>query len=158
MARLLSRSTAAWLALTTRTTEMLFASGRVVGHRTGRMMLAGPLPSQADRREFHLMVREKREATLGSSHAMMSQLMATNAQLWRQMLTAQLGAATALASFVASRTTGQALARHANLVRAVTPSPVAARRLSHSTARLAHSGLGPIRSRAIANAKRLRKR
>jgi hypothetical protein len=41
---------------------MFTASAQVVGHRTARMAIAGPMPSERDRTEFRLMNREKKEA------------------------------------------------------------------------------------------------
>lgn len=149
---------AAWLALITKTSEMLVASAEVIGHRTGRMLLSGPLPGPSDQREFELMSSEKIAAAMDSSQAMASHMVSLNMRLWRQMFTAQMGAATAMASLATSRTPTQAFERQVHLVRAINRTTVSAERLSHSAARLVHRGLAPIHSRAVANAKRLGQR
>jgi hypothetical protein len=41
---------------------MMSASAQVIGHRTGRMALAGPAPNARDRREIALMGQQKIEA------------------------------------------------------------------------------------------------
>ncbi len=46
-------------SLSRMTTELSVAVPMVVAHRTTRMMLAGPFPSQRDQQEFMLMVSEK---------------------------------------------------------------------------------------------------
>jgi hypothetical protein len=43
-------------------TELAFAVPQVVAHRVARMAISGPTPSARDRREFALMVDEKRAA------------------------------------------------------------------------------------------------
>src|SRR5664279_4822825 len=59
-----------WGDLATKTVEMMLASAQVIGHRTGRMALAGPAPNARDRREFALMGQEKIEAGTQSAQAM----------------------------------------------------------------------------------------
>ena len=65
-----------WSDLATKTLEMMLASAQVIGHRTGRMALAGPAPSARDRREFALMGQEKIEAGAQSAQAMAAHMMA----------------------------------------------------------------------------------
>ena len=149
---------ATWLALITKTSELLVASAEVIGHRTGRMMLSGPLPGPSDQREFELMSSEKFAAAMDSSQAMASHMVSLNMRLWRQMFTAQMGAATAMASLATSRSPTQAFERQVQLVRAIKRTTASAERLSHSAARLVHRGLAPIHSRAVANAERLGRR
>jgi hypothetical protein len=54
--------------------DIALASPQVVAHRTTRMALAGHLPSERDRNEFHLMGAEKMEAVAESALAMMMQM------------------------------------------------------------------------------------
>jgi len=51
-----------WSRLAWKTGEMAIASAQIIGHRTGRFALAGPVPSARDQREFALMGHEKNEA------------------------------------------------------------------------------------------------
>ena len=64
-----------WSDLATKTLEMMLASAQVIGHRTGRMALAGPVPNARDRREFALMGQEKIEAGAQSAQAMVAHIM-----------------------------------------------------------------------------------
>jgi len=148
----------AWLALAAKSAEMLAASSQVIQHRVGRMILSGPSPSAADRREFEVMGTEKITAGLDASRAMAAHMLAANGNLWRQVFQAQLAMAAAWTSLAGSRTTGQALARQAHLARVMTRSQATAGRAAHSMASLAHRGLAPIHARATANARRLARR
>lgn len=148
----------AWVALGMKCAEMLAASSQVIQHRVGRMMLSGPAPSAADRREFEVMGSEKITAGLASSRAMGRHLLAANTDLWRQMVDTQLAMAAAWTSLATSRTAGQARTRQAKLTRAMTRSPVSAARVAQSVAGLAQRGLAPIHARATANARRLARR
>lgn len=74
-----SRSTPAKLA------ELGVAAPFVASQRIARMMLAGPLPSARDRREFGVMVSEKQRAFVQSWSAMFGEclrLQQAVAQLW----------------------------------------------------------------------------
>ena len=147
-----------WTRLAWKTGEMMLASAQVIQHRTGRMAAAGAAPSARDRREFALMGQEKVEAGVESASAMAAQMMAMNPLLGPRAFRHMMAGAGALMSLAASRTAGQAMARHAKLVRTMTESAATAAQLSGATARLAQRGLKPIHSRATANAKRLGKR
>ena len=137
---------------------MMLASAQVIHHRTGRMAAAGATPSARDRREFALMGREKLEAGVESASAMARQMMTMNPLLGPRAFEHMMAGAAAVMSLAASHTPGQALARHAKLVRAMTQSAATATQLSGAAGRLAQHGLKPIHSRATANAKRLGKR
>lgn len=63
-----------WTDLALRTGEMLAASAQVIGHRTGRMVRAGPSPNARDRKEFTRMGLEKVAAANESAWAMGRQL------------------------------------------------------------------------------------
>jgi hypothetical protein len=147
-----------WSDLATKTLEMMLASAQVIGHRTGRMALAGPAPSARDRREFALMGQEKIEAGAQSAEAMAAQMM-TISQPWGVMFASDmLRNSAALMSLAGSRTPSQLFARQAALARALGQSALSMAHVSGSAARLAHRGLKPIHAKATANAKRLGKR
>ena len=148
----------AWTRLVWKTGEMLLASAQVIHHRTGRMAAAGATPSACDRREFALMGQEKVEAGVESGSAMAAQMMTMNPLLGALAVKHMTRGAAAVMSLAASRTAGQAMARHAKLVRTMTQSAGTTAQLSGAAARLAQRGLKPIHSRATANAKRLGKR
>ncbi len=146
-----------WTRLAWKTGEMMLASAQVIHHRTGRMAAAGATPSARDRREFALMGQEKLEAGVESAKAM-AELMTLNPLLGARAVKHMMSSAAAVMSLAASRTAGQAMARHAKLVRTMTQSAATTAQLSGAAARLAQRGLIPIHSRATANAKRLGRR
>lgn len=148
----------AWSRLAWKTGEMMLASAQVIHHRTGRMAAAGTTPNARDRREFALMGQEKIEAALESGSAIAAQMMTLNPLLGPRAFKHMMTGAAAVMSLAASRTAGEAMARHAKLVRTMMQSAVTTAQLSGTTARIAHRGLKPIHSRATANAKRLGKR
>ena len=147
-----------WAHFAWKTGEMMLASAQVIRHRTSRMAAAGATPSARDRREFALMGQEKIEAGVESASAMAAQMMAMNPLLGARAVKHMMRGMAAVMSLAASRTAGQAMTRHAKLVRTMTQSAATTAQLSGAAARLAQRGLKPIHSRATANAKRLRKR
>jgi hypothetical protein len=147
-----------WTRLAWKTGEMMLASAQVIHHRTGRMSAAGATPSARDRREFALMGQEKLEAGVEAASAIAAQLMTLNPLLGARAVKHMMSGAAAVMSLSASRTAGQAMARHAKLIRTMTQSAATTAQLSSAAARLARRGLIPIHSRATANAKRLGKR
>lgn len=66
--------------------ELAFAVPQVVAHRMTRMALAGPMPSERDRREFHAMGQEKVHAFFQSWLAMGWAMMEATQQAWLAML------------------------------------------------------------------------
>jgi hypothetical protein len=147
-----------WSNLAMKMLEMMLASAQVVGHRTGRMALAGPAPSARDRREFTLMGQEKIEAGAQSAQAMAAQMMSISPP-WGALAARQmLRNSAALMSLASSRTPSQLIARQAALARALGQSASSMAHVSGSAARIAHRGLKPIHAKATANAKRLGKR
>jgi hypothetical protein len=144
-----------WTRLAWKTGEMMLASAQVIHQRTGRMAAAGTKPSARDRREFALMGREKIEAGVESASAMAAQMITMNPLLGARAVKHMMRGAAAVMSLAASRTAGQAMARHAKLVRTMTQSAATTAQLSGAAARLTQCGLKPIHSRATANAKRL---
>ena len=147
-----------WSDLATKTLEMMLASAQVIGHRTGRMALAGPAPNARDRREFALMGQEKIEAGAQSAQAMAAHMM-TMSQPWGALAFRHiLRSSAAFLSLASSRTPSQLIARQAALARALGQSAVSMADVSKSATKLARRGLKPIHAKATANAKRLRKR
>ena len=149
---------AVWTDLAWKTGEMMLASAQVVGHRTGRMAAAGSTPNVTDRREFALMGQEKIEAVTESVQAVAMQMMRMNSQVGARIFAQMVAGTVAMMSLATSRNSAQALTRQARLMRVMTQSAATANQLSGSTARLAHSALKPLHSRATANARRLGKR
>jgi hypothetical protein len=146
---------AVWNDLALRTTEMLFASAQVIGHRTRRMAQAGHNPGLRDRREFARMGLEKVEAAGESALAMGQHLTVTNAQLGLRAWQDLCKAGTAWAVLAGSRTLPEVIERQASLMRSVSQSAASASQLSQASAHLTKRALHPVHSRATANAKRL---
>jgi hypothetical protein len=144
-----------WTDLALKSSEMLLASGQVIGTRLGRIAGAGANPNARDRKEFALMGSEKVKAATESSLAVATRLQAANYQLmaraWQQWL-ASAGAFTALAG---SRTFGETLSRQNRLFHSLARSSRSQSQLSSDTARLAGAALGPVHRAASANARRL---
>ena len=148
---------AIWTSLAFKTSEMMMASAQVIGHRTNRMVAAGPTPNERDRAEFSLMGQEKLESAGESVQAMAKQLITMNHQISSRSFSQMLTGVNEMLLLATSLTAGQALARQAKLIRTLTRGAVGASHLSDTAARLTHSALKPIHSRATANAKRLGK-
>jgi hypothetical protein len=144
-----------WSHLALKTGEMLVASAQVIGHRTGRMVLAGPLPSERDRKEFTLMGQEKVEAAMQSAFDMSRQWMALGGGLGLRMWSDWLAATNAALALAASRTAAESVQRQLELAHTVTRSAASIAQLGHAGARIADRGLKPIHAAATANAKRL---
>jgi hypothetical protein len=134
---------------------MFTASAQVVGHRTARMAIAGPMPSERDRTEFRLMNREKKEAAsealqafgLGFWNLAVVVAIETGTHAW-----ATSAAAVALAS---SQSPSQWFERQKALADITAKAPANPLRLANSAARVMQESLAPIHDRATANAKRL---
>ncbi len=147
-----------WTDLALNTCEMMVASAEVIGHRAGRMAIAGPIPDARDQNEFALMGREKIEAAAESARAMAEFVMTMNRQLGAQAFSQMLTGSTALISLAASSSVGQSIERQGELVRTMTESAITASQLPNSAGLLAQSAVKPIYSRTKANARRLGKR
>ena len=147
-----------WSDLATKTLEMMLASAQVIGHRTGRMALAGPTPSARDRREIALMGKEKIEAGAQSAQAMAAHMMTMSLPWAALPFRHILRSSAAFMSLASSRTPSQLIARQAALARALGRSTVSIADVSKNATKLAHRGLKPIHAKATANAKRLGKR
>jgi hypothetical protein len=115
-----------WAEIGMKTTEMLLASGQVIGTRVGQMARHGANPSASERREMLLMGSEKMKAATQSGMAVATRLQAYQWQLmtrgWQQPW---------LGSFAALSTEGARLAGAA-LKPVHGASTANARRLSRS--------------------------
>ena len=151
----LQQQAALWTDLALQTGEMLAASAQVISLRTGRMAVAGPVPSARDQREFALMAQEKFDAAGASAAAMAGQWLSIGsgfgAQVWHDLFQAGI----ALLSLASSCTVQQSVDRQAELARTLKRSAASASRLGTIGARIAHRGLQPIHAAATANAQRL---
>ena len=138
---------------------MAIASTQVIGHRTRRLALAGPLPSARDQAEFALMGREKGAAALESAQAVGVPVLMLTGQFATLAVKQMMAASAALMSIAASRSPAESVDRQAKLVRdTVTGSVVATSRLAASAATLSRSALKPVHKRVSSNVKRLGKR
>lgn len=148
-----------WNQLAWKAGEMAISSAQVIGRRSSRMWLSGPVPSAIDQREFSLMVREKGEAAMESAQAMGARAFAVSQQFATLAFRQWLSANQALQSIAASRTPAESVERQARLVRdSMTGSVAVASKLSGATARIAHGAIRPLHKRVKSNAKRLGKR
>ena len=147
-----------WADVAMKTCEMMAASAEVIGHRAGRMAVAGPIPNASDQREFALMGQEKIEAAAESARAMAEFVMTMNRQLGAQAFSQMLTGSTAMILLAASRSVGQSIERQGDLVRTMTESAITATELPNSAGLLAQEAVKPIYSRTKANARRLGRR
>lgn len=148
----------AWTDLLVKTGEMMSASAQVIGHRTARMALAGPAPSQRDRHEFNLMGQEKMEAATESAHAMAIRMMRLHQDVASLAVQHMLDGAANLMSVVSSSSLHQSGHRQSKLAHDTMRNSVeAVSQFNASLANIAQTGLHPIHARATANAKRLKK-
>lgn len=75
------RSSRKTKSITTKAAELAVAVPQVVAHRVARMALSGPTPSERDRKEFSLMVAEKKTAFTEAWQAMAMQTVRANQAL-----------------------------------------------------------------------------
>jgi len=148
----------AWSRLAWKIAEMSVASAAVIGHRTNQIAKAGPVPRARDRTEFARMASEKIEASIESAAAMGGRATATHINRSARAFGLMLESGAALMSLYGSRNSSQLFSRQASLTKTLARLGTSAVDLSNSTTRLATLGLAPIRSRAVANAKRLGRR
>jgi hypothetical protein len=120
-------------SLTTKAIEISLAVPQVVAHRVTRMALAGPVPSDRDRREFKLMIDEKHSAFV---------------QAWSNMSIQALRANQAIAASMLR-----------SLLRPWTVASAAsvAAQVQASMVDVLSTGLAPVHRKAMANARRLSK-
>jgi hypothetical protein len=120
-------------SITTKAAELAVAVPQVVAHRVARMAIAGPTLSERDRKEFNLMVAEKKTAF---------------AQAWQAMATQTVHAnQTLAASFFRSMwsPTGWGKPSVGNV----------AAQLHGAALVILDKGMAPVHRKAVANAKRL---
>lgn len=146
---------ASWLKSVTEAGEMFAASAQVVGHRTARMAIAGPMPSERDRAEFSLMSREKKEATSEAIQAFGLGFMNLALSVAIETLTHAWATSVAAAALASSQSPAQWLERQTALAGIAAKAPGNPLRLANSAARIMQESLAPIHDRATANAKRL---
>ena len=111
--------------------DLGFAVPQVMAYRIARMALAGSSPSARDRREFQRMGAEKVAAFYESWNAMLVETFRANARLARLFFPAWPG----------SPPSSRAAAGH----------------LQRATTGIFGKGVAPVRRRAVANARRLRR-
>ena len=148
-----------WSEVAFKTAQMVLASTFVVGHRTSRMIQAGPLPNASHQRELTLMGTEKILAGAAAAQAMALGVFKLNQQLGmlaiKQMMTGGWGAI----SLASSWTPAQYAGRQARFLRdTASNGALAASQLSHSAARIITRGMEPVHARVKKNVKRLAKR
>jgi hypothetical protein len=116
-------------------TELGLAVPQVLAYRLTRMALAGSSPSARDRTEFERMGKEKVAAFYESWNAMLVQILRANAEL--PLLSVRLF----LSGWPAARPSSRAAAAH----------------VQRAVLRILGEGVAPVRRRAVANARRLRR-
>ena len=147
-----------WSRFGWRFSEMLFASSQVIVHRTDRMRKAGTALHADDRQEFSLMKQEKVEAALESAQAMALESVLAGQRYAAFAFGQFFAGMPALLALALPGTAGQVSARRIRLVHdTVQRSALSATRLSNATGKIVQKGLTPIRKRATANAKRLKR-
>ena len=144
-----------WTDLAWKTCEMMMASAEVMGRRTGRMAVAGPILDSEDQNEFALMGREKFEAAAESARAIAEYVMTMNRELRVEALRQVLTGSTAMISLASSTSVGRSLERQAELFRTVTRSAITTSQLPGSAALLVQRAVNPIYFKTKANALRL---
>jgi hypothetical protein len=147
----------AWWQLGLQTAQMLADSSFVIAKRTGLMAAAGPLPSVADRREFARMGSEKVAASVESANSLWASLGTGNFRLWTRAWELQCASIAAMTSLALTRTPAQLRFRQANMVRQMGRYPPLAHDVANASAATLSRAMKPIRMRAGANSKRLRR-
>ena len=115
-------------------TELAWAVPQVVNERMTRMMFAGPQPSANDQREFHMMGQEKVSAFCESWMAMSQQMVRAQQELYLSWLNS-------FTRFPANAWTPAKMTQAAQ----------------SATLGVLGAGMAPVHSRAVSNARRLRK-
>lgn len=120
-------------SIATQAAELALAVPQVVAHRAARMALAGPAPSERDRREFKLMVAEKNAAFAQSWQAMARQAVRAHQTLAASLLRTGWSPA------------GWGQPAHLKL----------AKQAQTAALGILSKGMAPVHRKAVANAKRL---
>lgn len=139
--------------------ETMLASAQVIGYRINPVFWIGNGSGARNRREFALMGTEKFAAATGSLHAAASSWVRLTQEFGTSLSGQALQGWSAMASLATSRTSAQAGSRQVRFGKGALKHSVArASRLSSIAAQAAQRTLEPVRSRALANARRLAKR
>ena len=150
---------AVWTTLAVRASEMMWASGQVIGHRTSRAFLADPRHRERDRRELTLMGREKLEAGSEAFAAMAAHLTTLNMQYAMVAFSQWMAMSKTMLALANSRSIAQSAEQQARLTRmTMVGAAKTAATVANSVGRVAHRGLKPIHARATKNARRLGKK
>ena len=131
--------------------EIAVAAPEVVAHRAARMAKSGPTPTTADRKELTRMTQEKFEAFGESASAMAAEVVRANLALWPSVLRAGWTLPSAM-WMPSARAGSRRPASKSALAAGAVP-----RIVSSAASRVLAKGLAPVRRRATANAKRLRR-
>jgi hypothetical protein len=153
----LSNPFALWTDLALQTSSMMMASAQVIQHRTLRIMNASTPPSPRDTAEFTLMGQEKLAAAAEVLQGVTTRAMTHDVQAGMKIMKDITAVQADLFSLANAKTVAQAMARNEKLGRSLKRAGLTAATLSDRTATMALRALKPIRSRAMANAKRLGK-
>jgi hypothetical protein len=147
-----------WSGFGLRFSETLFASSQVIAHRADRMRAAHTTPRADDRQEFALMKQEKVDAALESAQAMALESVLAGQRYAAFTFRQFFAGMPALLSLALPGTPRQISARQVRLVRnTVHQTAMSTNKLSVATGKIVQRGLTPIRKRATANAKRLKR-
>jgi hypothetical protein len=122
-------------ALAAQVTDLGLAVPQVLAHRVTRMLLAGSSPSARDRREFQRMSTEKVAALCESWNAMLVEITRANMEL--SLSSARLF----LSGLPVTLRSSRAAAAH----------------VQRAAIGILGAGVAPVRRRAVANARRLRR-
>ena len=129
-----SRSTRSKKSITLKAAQIAVSAPQVVAHRVAQMAMAGPAPSELDRKEFNRMVAEKQTAF---------------AQSWQEMAAQSVRANQALAiSFMRAALSSWWLWSRPSASRA-------AAQVQSAALGILDKGMAPVHRTAVANAKRL---
>lgn len=120
-------------SLSTQVAELAMAVPQVVAHRVTRMALSGPTLSARDKKEFDLMVAEKKTAF---------------AQAWQAMAVQSMRANQAMATSLFSSFWSLSPRRKPSAAKV-------AAQLQSAALGVLGKGLAPVHQKAVANAKRL---
>ena len=120
-------------SITTKAVELAVATPQVVAHRVTRMAIAGATLSERDRKEFNLMVAEKKTAFAEAWQAMTTQTVRANQTL--------------AASFVRSMWSPRGWG-HESVGKALV-------QVQGAALGILDKGMAPVHRKAVANAKRL---
>lgn len=143
-----------WWRNALRASEIAQAVPEVIAHRTARMVVAGPVLSARDRREFTRMGEEKAQACGESLMAMALPMYALSQEL-ALLAMRQWSVWAPLASLTASASPAEVAKAQSALMRGLT-SAAGEARLADACSRVVQKGLAPVHRAVTRNAKRLR--